>query len=158
MENNENFLDAEAFQTVLSLYNQHNIFARENGMTLHVETPGHVRYEMVVEEKHCSSPGHCHGGVLAGLMDAVLGSAALTYAFTKGELCATVEFKINFCQPALVGQKLIAEAQIDHKGKRLVVCSGEIRNAQTGEVLNKGLGTFNLYPMGKKEFLWKNQQ
>jgi uncharacterized protein (TIGR00369 family) len=146
--------DREAFEKVLALYNKYNQFGTENGMTLEVLTPGQVRYEMLVEEKHTSSPGHCHGGALAALMDSALGSSALTYAFTQGNLCATVEFKINYCQPAHLKDALLAEARIDHAGKRLIVCSGEIRLKSDGTLIAKGLGTFNLYPMNKKEFLW----
>ncbi|WP_027003511.1 PaaI family thioesterase [Hugenholtzia roseola] len=146
--------DRQAFEKVVALYNKHNQFDAENGMRLEVLAPGEVRYEMLVEEKHTSSPGHCHGGALAGLMDSVLGSSALTYAFTQGNLCATVEFKINYCQPAHLKDTLVAVARIDHAGKRLIVCSGEIRLKTDGTLIAKGLGTFNLYPMNKKEFLW----
>ncbi|RMD59193.1 MAG: PaaI family thioesterase, partial [Nitrospirae bacterium] len=122
---------------------------------MQVKEIGHVRYDFKVLEKHQSAPGHCHGGVLAGLMDATLGGSALTYAFAQGKLCATVEFKINYFLPVHLHDELIAEGRIEHTGKRLVHTVAEIRKKDTGEVVAKGIGTFNLYPMEKKTFTWK---
>ena len=124
-------------------------------MTLSVPAPGQAEYRMVIRPEHLSSPGVAHGGVLAGLMDAVLGAAALTLAFTTGELVSTVEFKLNFLHPVRLGDELRATAQVDHAGKSLVVCSGTIyrqaAGAPSGETaVAQGMGTFNRYPAAKR--------
>ncbi|MBJ6145667.1 PaaI family thioesterase [Hymenobacter sp. BT559] len=135
-------------------YNRINAYGQANGMTLSVPAPGQAEYRMVIKPEHLSSPGVAHGGVLAGLMDAVLGAAALTLAFTTGELVSTVEFKINFLHPVRLGDELRATAQVDHAGKSLVVCSGTIYCQEAGKpgdrVVAQGLGTFNRYPAGKR--------
>lgn len=41
----------------IQLYNQINIYGKENGMKLIVHEPGHISYEMTVMEKHLSSHG-----------------------------------------------------------------------------------------------------
>ncbi len=137
-------------------YNRINLYGQANGMTLTVPTPGQAEYHMVIQEAHLSSPGTAHGGVLAGLMDAVLGAAALTQAFTAGDLVATVEFKINYLRPVHLGDELRAVAQVEHAGKSIVVVSGTIYQvaASTGEpgpAVAQGLGTFNRYPAAKRE-------
>jgi len=124
-------------------------------MTLSVSAPGQAEYRMAIRPEHLSSPGAAHGGVLAGLLDAVLGAAALTLAFTTGELVSTVEFKINFLHPVRLGDELRATAQVDHAGKSLVVCSGTIYRpapgAPSGEIaVAQGMGTFNRYPAAKR--------
>ncbi|RZK20406.1 MAG: hotdog fold thioesterase [Hymenobacter sp.] len=109
---------------------------------------------MAIRPEHLSSPGVAHGGVLAGLLAAALGAAALTLAFTTGELVSTVEFKISYLQPVRFGDELRAVAQVDHAGKSLLVSSGTIYRWAPGEdfetAVAQGLGTFNRYPAGKR--------
>ena len=135
-------------------YNRINTYGHTNGMTLNVPEPGKAEYRMVIRPEHLSSPGVAHGGVIAGLMDAVLGAAALTLAFTAGELVSTVEFKINYLHPVRLGDELRAVAQVDHTGKSLVVSSGVIYRQAASETsatpVAQGVGTFNRYPAGKR--------
>jgi uncharacterized protein (TIGR00369 family) len=139
---------------LLAGYNRINAYGQANGMTLSAPAPGQAEYRMVIRPEHLSSPGVAHGGVLAGLMDAVLGAAALTLAFTTGELVSTVEFKLNFLQPVRLGDELRATAQVDHTGKSLLICSGTIYRQVPDETAEtavaQGLGTFNRYPAGKR--------
>lgn len=139
--------------TLVAIYNQINAYGRANGMELQVLRPGEVRYTMTVREEHLSSPGTCHGGVLAGLLDAALGAAALSLAFTAGELVSTVEFKINYLYPAHLHDHLVAHAVVEHSGKSLVVSSATIScPAHENRVVARGLGTFNRYPASKRDF------
>ena len=126
-----------------------NHFDRENGASFVVLAPGKIDYRMTVLEKHLSSPGVAHGGAVAGFMDCVLGVTALSLALTETNLVSTVEFKLNFIRPAKVGESLIGTGCIDYKGKSLIIASAEIHTG-TGELVAKGLGTFNAYPMEKK--------
>ena len=138
----------------IKAFNEVNNFGRENGMVLKVIEPGVVEYRMTIEEKHLSSPGTCHGGVVAGFMDSVIGMAALSYAFTKKMLVSTVEFKLNYFRPVKQGEELVGRGVIDFAGKSLISSNGEIYsiNKQGEEKLvSKGMGTFNLYPISKNE-------
>ncbi|WP_048826181.1 MULTISPECIES: PaaI family thioesterase [unclassified Hymenobacter] len=138
--------------TLVAIYNQMNQYGRINGMVLHVASPGEVKYTMTVRAEHLSSPGTCHGGVLAGLMDSVLGAAALSEAFTAGELVSTVEFKMNYLHPVRLHDTLVATAKVDHAGKTLLVATGDIYCATRELVVAKGMGTFNRYPADKRDF------
>jgi uncharacterized protein (TIGR00369 family) len=135
-------------------YNRINRYGAANGMTLSVPAPGQAEYQMLITDAHLSSPGTAHGGVLAGLMDAALGAAALTLAFTAGELVSTIEFKINYLRPVHLGDELRAVARVEHPGKSIIVVSGTIYRAAEGladPAVAQGLGTFNRYPAAKKE-------
>ncbi|MCO4792304.1 MAG: PaaI family thioesterase [Bacteriovoracaceae bacterium] len=134
------------------LYKSISKFDQHLGMTFDLLDPGEVVYKMTVKEEHLSSPDTCHGGAIAAMMDALLGVPVLSLAVTEDKLCATVEFKINYLGPAQIGDELVGTNTIDFKGKSLVVSSGQIKNSQTGLLIAKGMGTFNLYPAKKKDF------
>jgi uncharacterized protein (TIGR00369 family) len=139
---------------LLAGYNKVNAYGESNGMVLSVSAPGQAEYSMIIRPEHLSSPGTAHGGILAGLMDAVLGAAALTQAFIAGDFVSTVEFKINYLQPVHLGDKLRAVAQVDHEGKSLLVARGTVYRQKPSEpaetAVAQGLGTFNRYPAGKR--------
>ncbi|SHJ68643.1 Thioesterase superfamily protein [Hymenobacter daecheongensis DSM 21074] len=138
--------------TLVAIYNQINQYGQANGMVLSVTAPGQVDYSMTIRPEHLSSPGTCHGGVLAGLMDAALGAAALSLAFTAGELVSTVEFKINYLHPVRLHDELVARGRVEHTGKTLVVATADIACPARNLVVARGLGTFNRYPADKRDF------
>lgn len=110
---------------------------------------GKFHYSLKIEDKHLSSPNTCHGGVLAGMMDGVLGVTALGAVADRGCLVSTVEFKINYINPAKLGDVLMGTAEVDFQGKSLLVANAQIK---TGEkLIAKGMGTFNIYPMEKNK-------
>ncbi|MEZ7901567.1 MAG: PaaI family thioesterase [Flavobacteriales bacterium] len=142
------------FDNPIEIYKRINQFSKENGMVLTVELPGESIYRMVVLEKHLSSPNVCHGGVVAGFMDSVLGSAALSLSLQKGALVSTVEFKINYFKPVFLGDKLLGKGKVDFEGKKLISSTAEIFVEKDGEeiLIAKAIGTFNKYPLEKTQF------
>lgn len=149
------------WSALVAAYNRINHYGQANGMTLSVPAPGQAEYRMLIRDDHLSSPGTAHGGVLAGLMDAALGAAALTLAFTGGDFVSTVEFKLNYLYPVRLHDQLVARAHVEHAGNRLLVSSAVIfrlDEASQETAVARGLGTFNRYPADKREFsaLMKN--
>ena len=120
------------------------------GLKLDIQGPGEITYTLTIDERHLSSPKTAHGGILAAMMDDVLGVTALSMAVTKGFLVSTVEFKLNYLQPARLGDTLVGSALIDFQGKSLIVTSGSIKCGD--QMICKGQGTFNLYPIEKNTF------
>lgn len=137
---------------ILDYYIQMNKFDQSNGLKLTVHEPGNVEYEMEVLEQHLSSPFTCHGGAISGMMDAVIGSAALSLAFTEEKLVSTVEFKLNYFKPVHLGDILIGRGTIEFKGKRLICAHGRIEKKESKELVAIAQGTFNIYPMEKRDF------
>jgi len=136
-------------EKMIEIYNQINVFGKENGMVLKVIQPGEIEYIMEIKDKHLSSPNIAHGGVVAGLMDSVLGTGALSLAFTLQNLVSTVEFKINYFHPVKLGDILVGKSTVEFHGKSIISTSGEIHCQQTKVLVAKGLGTFNSYPIEK---------
>ena len=120
------------------------------GMVLSVHSPGNITYTLDIEDKHLASSDTCHGGVISGMMDAVLGITALSFAVSKNNLCATVEFKINYLSPVKLSERLEGSGTIDFYGSKLIVTSGAIIEQNSGRLVAKGLGTFSQYPLAKK--------
>ncbi len=142
-------INAEQFLELFRTVNKYDI---ENGLKFEVHAPGSITYRMTIQEKHLSSPQTAHGAALSGFMDCVLGLSSLSEAITKDDLTSTVEFKINFIRPAKLGDELIGNGKVIHRGKSLIISSGEVKN-QKGDLIAVGQGTFNTYPASKKDFL-----
>ena len=133
-----------------SQYKKLVTFDKYLGMDLSVKTPGNITYTLEIKDHHLTAPHSAHGGVTAAMMDATLGVAALSYAVTQGNLCATVEFKINYIRQVGPGSMLVSIGEIKHTGKSLIVSEGNIRDKASGDLIATGLGTFSQYPMGKR--------
>lgn len=147
-------------EKLLKIYNQTNQFGRENNLKLTVIKPGEITYEMEVLPKHLATPTVIHGGMIAALMDGVIGVAALSLVAPENKLVSTVEYKINYFKPAFLGDVLIGKGKVDHQGKRIIHSSGELYN-QHNELIAKAMGTFNAYPFEKSdvaEFLKNTNQ
>lgn len=137
-------------EDLIDIYHKVNHFGRENGMKLTIVNPGEIIYEMEVLEKHLATKTTIHGGMVAAMMDGVLGVAALTDVVKQKKLVATVEFKINYFKPAYLGDKLKGLGRVDFRGNRIIATSGEIYN-QNNELVAKAMGTFNAYPVEKSD-------
>lgn len=135
---------------LIEIYHQVNNFGRENNMKLTVVKPGEIIYEMEVLEKHLATVNTIHGGMIAALMDGVIGVAALSLVAQDKKLVSTVEFKLNYFKPAYLGDVLKGYGRVDNAGKRIISTSGEIFN-QKGEMVAKAMGTFNAYPFDKSD-------
>lgn len=147
-------------EQVIDLFKQFGNWDKTLGLEINLNDKSEIYYELVIDERHLSRPTTSHGGVIAAMMDSVLGITSLQEATSRGMLCSTVEFKINFLRPALKGYRLRGCAKIDFSGKSLLVTSAEIKmipdkksdKDQESLILAKGQGTFNLYVSDTTEF------
>ncbi|MBL4594666.1 MAG: PaaI family thioesterase [Flavobacteriales bacterium] len=137
-------------EKLLEIYNRVNQFGKENGLELTVIKPGEITYKMEVLPKHLATPKTIHGGMIAAMMDGVIGVAALSLVAPEGRLVSTVEYKINYFKPSFLGDTLTGKGRVDNAGKRIIHTSGEIYN-QHNEIIAKAMGTFNAYPIEKSD-------
>lgn len=101
---------------------------------------GRGRIELTVGPKHLRNLGIMHGGVLATLLDSVMGMAAGTLA-PEGHFVVTVQLNINFVRPAWQGETLVATGEVCHRGKQTAVARGEVRTG-SGVLVGIGSATF----------------
>jgi uncharacterized protein (TIGR00369 family) len=136
--------------SLIEKYSSYNNFGRLLGMELSEIGVGKITYHVTVTEIHLATPNAAHGGLVASLMDAILGVAALSGVAHLGKVVSTVEYKTNFFSPALLGDVLEGKAWVEKQGNRIIFTTGEIvalnRDSTT---IAKGMGTFNAYPAEK---------
>ena len=113
-------------------------FARLLGISLVEARPGWAKLRMPIQQKHLHSGGAVQGGLTVSLADCAF-SQALDTLLRPGEDSTTVELKVNFLRPAM-GKELVAEGNILHKGRRLVVGEMAVRD-EKGRLVATGLGT-----------------
>ena len=132
-------------------YIANNHFGALLGMEFQLGKPGEIVYQMDVQEKHLATPRAAHGGAVSAFMDGTMGVCALSEVVLDNMIISTIEMKISFVSPALIGKKLIGSAKTIKKGKRILFVEGEIRN-EDGVLIAIGSGTFNSYPIEKAGF------
>lgn len=82
-----------------------------------------------------------HGGVLYSLADTGMGSA-LYPTLAEGEICATVEIKINYFRPALEGE-ITCTSTLVNRGKKIANLDSMIMLGD--KLIAKANGTFAIY-------------
>ncbi|MFT4602972.1 MAG: hypothetical protein ACI857_003159 [Arenicella sp.] len=136
-------------EDLIKIYQQTNQFGHLIGIELIKFEADEIRYKLVISDKHLATPTTAHGGVLSAYMDGILGLAALYVSSEIGNLVSTVEFKINYLQPARKGDVLIGVGKVISNGKRIIIAQGEIINEGSGAKVAIATGTFNAYPYQK---------
>lgn len=96
------------------------------GVRVESSAPGQVVCTLAVEEKHFSTVGAIHGGVVAALVDHTL-SLAVYPLVEPGKWVATTEFKLNYLRAVQAGE-LRATGTVVSLGKMLAVVQVEVKN------------------------------
>jgi uncharacterized protein (TIGR00369 family) len=87
--------------------------------------------------------GVAHGGVLASLLDSVMGAAVVS-AIAEEEWCGTVQLSIQFLSPG-VGASLQGRGRMVKRGRHIAFARGEVVDAR-GETVATGEGTWYIWP------------
>lgn len=92
---------------------------------------GKVTIRMPFKEGLSQQNGFIHAGIITTIVDSACGFAAMT--LTPGTSSVlTVEFKTNFCNPA-IGDEFIAVGEVKKAGRRIMVTSGEVYGFKGGQ-------------------------
>ncbi len=136
--------------SLIDKYRLQNQFGRLIGMDFTIIKAGEVDYKLTLVEKHLATPNAAHGGLISSLVDAALGVAGLSAVYGENKVVSTVEYKLNFLNPALLNDELLAKAKVEQKGKRLLIISCDVYAVNRNNLLiAKALGTFNSYDATK---------
>jgi len=76
---------------------------------------GASRFALTVTESHLNPHRVVHGAVLYALADTGMG-AALYPTLAAGEICATIEIKINYFKPVAAGE-VVCTTQLVNRGR-----------------------------------------
>lgn len=139
---------------ILKKYNQTNLFGKYLDLQLDVVKPGNVSYKVKVKKQHLATVKSAHGGFISAIFDQIVGTAALSKAMLESKLVSTIEFKINYLQPAILHDELIGKGIVIKNGKRIYTVKGDIYN-QKKELIATGIATLNAYPYEKSDMNFK---
>ena len=79
------------------------------------QSSGSSTLALVVGSQHLNPHGVVHGAVLYAMADTGMG-AALYPTLESGEICATIEIKINYFKPVTTG-KVVCKTELVNRGK-----------------------------------------
>jgi uncharacterized protein (TIGR00369 family) len=90
---------------------------------------GEVSAELMPREDLENMGGTIHGGVLAALLDTVMG-AALHTRLSVGERFATIDLKVNYLRPLSRASGVMrGTGRVINAGRRIAYVEGEIRDS-----------------------------
>lgn len=100
--------------------------------------------KFILGEAYQGGGGMAHGGIIATLLDEVMGKVCRF----REVRAVTAELTVQYLKPVKVDEEIVVEGfETDQKGRNLFL-SGEIRNG-AGQVLARGTGRFVV--IGQKE-------
>jgi len=88
-------------------------------------------------KRYTGPPGHCHGGIIATILDEAMGKVNKL----RQVVALTSEMTVNFLKPVPLNELLMVESRERSVRGRRHVNVAEILNRK-GEVLARGRGTF----------------
>lgn len=131
---------------LIDKYIANNHFGNYLGMDFKIITDGYLEYNLIINKQHLATPMAAHGGVIAALVDAALGVAALSSVYKENKVVSTIEYKTNFMNPSLLNDQLKAIAKVEQKGNRIIIVSCDVTAVNRNNIaIAKALGTFNAY-------------
>lgn len=129
-------LDQGVFNSICSLYDG-QVCHQMMGFRITYLGKGYAGMKMFPNTELSTGGGRVHGGVIATILDAVMGAAAATL----GAMYRTAEMKLNYLAPVFDETELIAEGRVIHPGNNLAVVEGQLLNSE-GKLISKSLGTY----------------
>lgn len=77
---------------------------------------------LVLDARYSGAPGFCHGGIVATVLDEILGHAAIV----KGYGVVTQSLTVRYLRPTLIDRETYCEAWIREVSGDKVVCVGDL--------------------------------
>jgi acyl-CoA thioesterase len=106
---------------------------------------GRSRCTLAVAQAHHNPHGVVHGAVLFAMADTGMG-AALYPTLDAGEICATIEVKINYFKPVVSGE-LACITELVNRGKTVANLESCIYLGET--LVAKANGNYAIFRPGK---------
>ncbi len=120
------------------------------GLTFADVEAGRIVMHLTPAEYHYNPIGSVHGGILATLLDSVMGCAVHS-TLPKGRGYTSLEIKVNYVRAVTAGSgELSAEGKVLHAGRRSAVAEGKVFDSK-GRLCATGSTTclvFDLHDAG----------
>ncbi len=96
-----------------------------------------------LRKEHLSPAKRIHGGVVSAFFDFASGAAVFS-TLGPQDFCSTVEIKVNYLRPLLLGDELRAVMRVVFRGKRVCVVHGFAYRNGEKEPAAMATATFNI--------------
>ena len=116
-------------------------YAELIGLEIEEQGDGRTVCALTVGESHYNPHRVVHGAVLYSLADTGMG-AALYPSLDEGEICATIEIKINYYRPVTTGQVRCVTEMV-HRGKRVANLESSLFVGE--KLVAKANGTYSIF-------------
>ena len=101
-------------------------FMKHNGGILfRTISENEYEFKATIKENHLNAAGITHGGFIAALVDAGVGTAA--HRSTGENLCVTISLELKFISSVQLNQELIGLVKVQKKTKSLVFLTCELK-------------------------------
>ena len=101
-------------------YMKHN-----GGILFKTISENEYEFKATIKENHLNAAGITHGGFIAALVDAGVGTAA--HRSTGENLCVTISLELKFISSVQLNQELIGLVKVQKKTKSLVFLTCELK-------------------------------
>jgi uncharacterized protein (TIGR00369 family) len=102
------------------------------------------RLILEVRAGHLRTLGIAHGGVIATLLDSVMGMIA-NRSSPPDHYLVTAQLNVHFLRPAFEGETLIASSEVRHAGRKTAMAQGELHTKE-GDLVATASATFVYVP------------
>ena len=101
-------------------------FMKHNGgLLFRTISENEYEFKATIKENHLNAAGITHGGFIAALVDAGVGTAA--HRSTGENLCVTISLELKFISSVQLDQELIGLVKVQKKTKSLVFLTCELK-------------------------------
>ena len=101
-------------------------FMKHNGgLLFRTISENEYEFKTTIKENHLNAAGITHGGFIAALVDAGVGTAA--HRSTGENLCVTISLELKFISSVQLNQELIGLVKVQKKTKSLVFLTCELK-------------------------------
>jgi len=145
-------MDRQEFYRYLEKHSGQNGFHKMLGIEPQEVKEGYSKVVLNYREELNNPYGAVHGGVIASLIDVVIGIAVVT-KIEVGERTVTADLRINYIR-GLKGQKGYAIGRLIRKGKNIAVGEAEVYDSE-GQLIAKATGTYYIFKIDLD--LWQKQ-
>jgi len=117
------------------------------GLKIDEQKNGHSKCSLESVEKLFNPHNVIHGAAIYSLVDTGMG-AALYPSLNSGEICATIEIKINYYKPVKSGT-ITCVTDVINRGKSVANLESSIYNSDT--LVAKANGNYSIFRLSKNK-------
>lgn len=104
------------------------------------------RLGLRIEERHCNTMGHCHGGMLASFADMMMPAVMYPHPVLAADphLLPTISLQLDYLAPVVLGSWIEGEAQVLKVTRSVVFCQGLVTS--NGKPVLRCSGVYKVGP------------